>query len=161
MKRLKAACALKASGGHPGDIAGTPMQGCKAIERMASRVRCRIGAWNKIIARCRREVKRAGAALKLEMRAEDVRLYEMACDAAKEQRMATRMQKAWRAIKEKRESGKLEAVWRGDKPPSGKAEEGQRIENMEESFKPELKAIGDNNVKIMADTPACLPAFEG
>ena len=132
-----------------------------AIERMASRVRCRTGAWNKIIARCRREVKRAGAALKLEMRAEDVRLYEMACDAAKEQRMATRMQKAWRAIKEKRESGELEAVWRGDKPPSSKAEEGQRIEYMEEPFKPELKAIGDNNVKIMADTPACLPAFEG
>ena len=87
------------------------------------------------------------------MRAEDIKLYEMACDASKEQRAATRMQKAWRAIKEKRESGKLEAVWRGDKPPSGKAEEDERMQG-------ELRDVARRNQAVEEEAKAEIEQYE-
>ena len=56
--RLRAAIALREEGRRPEDVAGTPLQGCKKLVRMMRRQHERREVWNRVVAMCRREVKR-------------------------------------------------------------------------------------------------------
>ena len=115
-----------------------------------------------IIGRCRREAKRAGAALAKQQRGRDAQLYDDArALALSKEDAVVRMQRAWRAVREAQANVALEAVWEGDAPPTGKAgERRQRIAYSDPRFKGELKRIGERFVQQLASRPACVPAFE-
>ena len=165
MTRLRSALQLAEKGGSPRHLVGSPLQYCKQFERMA-RLRKPDGeVWAHIIARCRREVKKAGREERRVVREQDEELYALARDASRPQVDAVvRMQRAWRAISGPRSSTALEAVWEGDRPvvknADGSEGVGRRIVYSEAEFKPELRRVGEAFVEQMADTPACLPAFE-
>ena len=163
--RLQAAVQLSAAGVSPLHLEGTMLQHCKQIHRMAKRRRPIDEVWRDIICRCRREVKRAGSESARVRKEKDAELYAFASDASKSQVDAVvRMQRAWRAISGPRANTALEAVFEGDEPiatdSEGKQQAGRRIAYSEPEFKAELKNVGEAFVRKMADTPACLPAFD-
>lgn len=115
-------------------------------------------AETRLLRRCRKEVHDAGRLLCKIRREGDEELRRAARDySAKAEDAATRMQKTWRAIRERSASNKLDAVWRGDvRTADGRG----RLLSTDAEFKSELGRIGDRCVEQLADTPACLPAYE-
>jgi hypothetical protein len=163
--RLRAACHLRGVGGMPWYLQGTPMAKCKALAKLAKRRVRPEEAWDRIVAHCRRELTKAGAAVRATVKAADDKLLAAARDLSKPNVDAvTRMQRAWRAMRESRASAALEAVWEGDRPPNkvkcGPSEDRHPITFDDPRFKPELGRIGDKFVAQMSDAPACVAAFE-
>ena len=95
------------------------------FQRLRARGRSDEAVWKAVVQRCRRELKRAGRAMREAARDEDAKLYEVAKELSQSSVNAlVRMQRAWRAIREDRASPALDAVWKGDKPPTGQAGDG-------------------------------------
>jgi hypothetical protein len=165
MARLSAATKLRANGGMPWHLAGTPLQHAKRLRRLATRRGGAEEGWIRIMASCRREVRRAGVKAREATRCDDARLYEAARSLnAKTEDAVVRMQRAWRAIKDTRTSAAMDVVWKDDKPwthaADGNKVAGDKIQFSDPGFKAELGNIGNRFVKQMANTPACIPAFE-
>ena len=162
--RLRTALQMVRDGRSPRTLGGTAMQCCKAVEKVVRRASTDGEAWVRVIAVCRRELRRAGKALRDEKRASDGLLYELAKDMTKPNVNAlVRMQRAWKAMSGSRASTALEAVWEDDQPPDPKKPEEtprRRITDGDPEFPDALRKVGVAFVAQMSDAPACLPAFE-
>ena len=163
MTRLQEALRLQKLGVSAHQIRGGVLfASATGLRRLRDRGRSDEAVWKAVIQRCRRELKRAGRAMREAARDEDAKLYEVAKELSQSNVNAlVRMQRAWRAIREDRASSALDAVWKGDKPPTGQeGDNAERIPYSDPRFLRELGAIGRAFVGKMADTPACLPLFE-
>jgi hypothetical protein len=111
-----------------------------------------VAPWDAVVAKCRREVVRAGRRVRRADRAADAELLRMARELEHCPDLGSRLAKIWRAIAGRKGGARLNAIFKGDKRG------GREIHHTDPEFKPELGRIGKSFVQAL-DEGAVPEAF--